>query len=148
MWCGYCLLFVVRSRERQGKTEKENNWKCTPGEKLHAMKALIYKSTNSFENRKPELRILLKHNELEKGFPRFTYHEHGGHENCDGWGGQTKPLAAGHTCEELFLIGSFEMGSPALNLATSFHTSLCMRAWKKEEFAFYLLALTLIGKFI
>ena len=33
------------------------------------MKALIYKSTSSFENRKPELRILLKYNELEKGFP-------------------------------------------------------------------------------
>lgn len=144
------MLFVVRSRERQGKTEKENNWICTPGEKLHAMKALIYKSTNLFENRKPELRILLKHSELEKGFPRFTYHEHRGHENCDRsrGRGQTKPLAAGHTCEELFLIGSFEMGSPVLNLATSFRASLCKRTWKKEEFAFYLLALSLIGKFI
>lgn len=65
-----------------------------------------------------------------------------------GGGEQTKPLAAGHTCEELFLIGSFEMGSPILDLATSFHASLCKKIWKEEEFAFFLLALTLIGKFI
>lgn len=60
-------------------------------------------------------------------------------------GGQTKPLAAGHTCEELFLIGSFEMGSPILDLATSFRANLCKKIWKEEEFAFFLLPSLLLA---
>lgn len=83
----WLLLTVCSQIERQRKKEQQNNGICTPGEKIYALKALIYKSTSSFENRKPELRMLIKYNELETGFSRFTYHEHRGHENCDRSGG-------------------------------------------------------------
>lgn len=82
MWLPLTVCSQI-DRERERKREQQNNWICTPGGKIHALKALIYKSTSSFENRKPELRMLIKYNELEKGFSRFTYHEHRDHENCD-----------------------------------------------------------------